>query len=102
MTGSLEFNIQEELRQMREERKQDHRDLSNKIETGFDSLERWARNHELQDQEMFLGMAGRLEPLEAIHTTIKKATKWVVLAILSPVIYSVTMEHLVPFLRRIL
>jgi len=100
-SSGLEFNIQEELRQMREERKEDHRDLSAKIESGFDSLERWARNHELQDQEMFLGMANRLEPLEAIHGTIKKATKWIVMALLSPVIYAVVTEHVLPALRHL-
>lgn len=102
MAAGMEFNIQEELAIIRRERREDHADLSHKIDAGFESLEKWARSHELQDQEMFLGMANRLEPLEAIHTTIKKATKWVVLAILSPVMYSVTMEHIVPWLRRVL
>lgn len=100
--SGLEFNIQDEFATLRRERKEDHDDLSGKLDRGFDSLEMWARNHELMDQERFGSMANRLEPLEAIHKTVRSATKWLVLAIMSPVIYSVVMEHIVPWLRRTL
>lgn len=59
------------LETMRKERREDHIELTRKVEEGFKDSSAWSHTHELADQARFLGLDKRLGSLEALGHNMK-------------------------------
>lgn len=74
----MDFDLQKELHEMRQERRDDHAELVRKVDTGFAEGAEWMKVHEAADVERFNQIDKRLMPLE----TVKAAAVWLVGAVL--------------------
>lgn len=73
-----DFNVQNELHDMRGEQRTDHDELTRIVTEGFASGSSWMHAHEMKDQERFNAIDTRLRPIE----TVKQAAIWLIGAVL--------------------
>lgn len=71
-----DFNLQTYLSEMRAEAREDTRDVSDKVDTGFEKIGLRLTAHEKDDLKMFGDQHERLKGLEDTH----KNLKWLVRA----------------------
>lgn len=89
----MDFNLQQFLSEMRQEQRDDHKELSTKVEDGFSDVKLAMSNHEIQDTIRFASIDKRLDSVENTRRSIRWLAGTVIVAAIG-VAFELLTNHL--------